>query len=55
MKEITEKKWIYYFDELSEEVQEKVIDKYFKGEIILGEEKAREYSYTEDGRIIVKE
>lgn len=46
-------RWIYHFDELTQETQRKILDKYFKGEFNLYKpEKAREYQYTENGRII---
>ena len=52
-KEKVEEKWIYHFDELTQETQRRIIDKYFKGEIILyAPEKAREYRYTEKGEMI---
>ena len=52
-KEAVKEKWIYHFDELTQETQRKIIDKYFSGETNLyASEKAREYRYTEDGRII---
>lgn len=51
-----QKKWRYHFDELSQEIQRKILDKYFKGEFNLYKsEKAREYYYTEKGKLIKKE
>ena len=50
-----QKQWAYHFDDLSQEIQRKILGRYFLGETKLYMvEKAREYSYTKEGKLIVK-